>query len=240
MLPLVLSACAIEGDFGRPEPTILDRVANEYLSSGTALLGTRGGSGVTDDEMAMREAGHRLASPLIPSPRGAGGPYGGPGPVDPLAVLEGELKRDHQALTQFGTAARRVLFIDSRRMQAVYEKDPNLLVEDKRSARERMRENFSFIELTFEDLGGRLNAYYYAIDEIRSGAPGAVAVQLEGSLNHLRDRSSSLEYELTRYFGAAVARGDYQPPRFASKERPRYGPVGPYQRSGRPMPSKFK
>ena len=125
-------------------------------------------------------------------------------------------------------------------MQAVYENDPNLLVEDKRSSRERMRENFSFIESTFEDLGRRLKAYYYAIDEIRSTAPDAFTVELEGSLNHLRDRTASLEYELTRYFGVAVARGEYQPPRFASRERLRLGPPVPYRRSDQPAPYSFK
>ncbi|GBE42349.1 MAG TPA: hypothetical protein ENH05_05850 [Rhizobiales bacterium] len=252
LLPLVLSACAIEGDFGRPQPTIFDRVADEFLSSKTTLLGSRGGSGVTDDEMAMREAGYRLSSPLNPSPQGAAGPYGGSGyggygarpgsgPVGhPLAAIEGELKRDHQMLTQFGIASRRVLVTDSRRMQAVYENDPNLLVEDKRSSRDRMRENFSFIESTFEDFGRRLKAYYYAIDEVRTNAPDAFTVELEGSLSHLRDRSASLEYELTRYFGVAVARGEYQPPRFASRERPRYGPPVPYRRSDQPVPYSFK
>lgn len=252
LAPLVLSACAIEGDFGRPQPTIFDRIADEFLSSETTLLGSRGGSGVTDDEMAMRETGHRLSSPLIPSPQGAVGRYGssgyggydarpGPGPIGhPLAAIGEELKRDHQTLTQFGTASRRVLVTDSRRMQAVYEHDPNLLVEDKRSSRERMRENFSFVESTFEDFGRRMQAFYYAIDEIRTNAPAALTVELEGSLTHLRDRSASLEYELTHYFGAVVSRGEYQPPRFASRERAPYGPSVPYRRSDQRESYSFK
>ncbi len=235
LLPLLLSACAIEGDFGRPQPTIFDRVADEFLSSEATLLGSRGGSGVTDDEMAMREAGFRLSSPFGPPAQGVAGPYGGTGPIGlPLVAIEGELKRDHQILTQFGIASRRVLVTDARRMQAVYENDPNLLVEDKRSARERMRENISFIESTFEDFGRRQKAFFYAIDEIRTTAPDAYTLELEGSLNHLRDRSASLEYELNYYFGAAVARGEYRPPRFASRERSRYGTPVPYRRSDQP------
>lgn len=252
LLPLALNACAMEGDFGRPRPTIFDRVADELLPSATTLLGSRGGSGVTDDEMAMREAGHRLSSPLNPSPQGTFGPYGSSGyggyntrpaarqPGHPLAAIEDELKGDHRALTRFGTASRRVLVTDSRRMQAVFEHDPILLVEDKRSSRERMKENFSFIESTFADFGRRLQAFYYAIDEKRANAPDTFTIELEGSLNHLRDRTASLEYELTHYFGAAVARGEYQPPRFASRERPRFEPPATYQRSVQPAPYDFK
>lgn len=227
ILPSLLSACALEGDFGRPKASIFDRMADELLPSETTLLGSRGGSGVTDDEMAMREAGHRLSSPLAPPPHPAAGPsggYGGPRShyyklPNPLAAIEESLQLDHQALTHFGQAARRVLLTDSRRMQAVFDHDPVLLVEDKRSARKRMKENYTFIEQTFQDFGRRFQAYYYALDEIKISKPNLVTAELDGSLKHLRERTASLKYELTRYFGAAVARrGDYRPPRFASRE----------------------
>ena len=57
LLSFLLSACALEGDFGRPKASIFDRIADELLPNETTLLGSRGGSGVTNDEMAMREAG---------------------------------------------------------------------------------------------------------------------------------------------------------------------------------------
>jgi hypothetical protein len=183
----------------------------------------------------MREAGHRLASPLNPVPPASGLPpgsrYGGYGdwkdperPAGALAIIAQELDTDHQALTNFGQAARRVLTTDSRRMQAVYDHDPYVLVQDKRSARERMRENLAFIESVFADFGYRLQAYHYAIAESRTNEPDAIVVDLESSLGHLRDRAASLEYELTHFFGAAVARGDYRPPRFASRGSGTYGP----------------
>ena len=239
MLSLLLSACAIEGDFGRPKATIFDRIADELLPSETTLLGSRGGSGVTNDEMVMREAGHRLSSPLMPAQSPAAGPSGGYGGArshyynvpNPLARIEENLQIDHQALTHFGRAARRVLLTDSRRMQAVYDHDPNILIEDKRSARERMKENYVFIEQIFDDLGRRFQAYNYELDELKISKPEMVTVVMDGSLNHLRDRAASLKYELTRYFGKAVARtGDYRPPRFASREmnKPNYRPPQPY------------
>ena len=175
----------------------------------------------------MRESGYRLASPLAPPPPPAAGPRGGYGgqrsnyyrPPNPLTSIDENLQTDHQVLTQFGQAARRVLLTDSRRMQAVYDKDPNILVEDKRSARARMKENYTFIEQTFQDLGRRVQDYAYALDEIKKTRPGLNTVNLDSSLSHLRDRTASLQYELTRYFGSAVARrGDYRPPRFASRE----------------------
>lgn len=230
-LAQLLTACAIEGDFGRPRATIFDRVATEFLASDATLLGTRGGSGVTDEEAAMREAGHRLATPLNPTPPASSipprtryGGYGGWKDADrhegAVAFLASELDADHQALTNFGQAARRVLITDSRRMQAVHENDPYVLVEDKTSARERMRENLAFIESVFTDFGYRLQAYHYAIAEGSANEPEAVVVDLDSSLRHLRDRTASLEYELTHYFGSAVARGDYRPPRFASRTTP--------------------
>lgn len=233
-LSFLLSACALEGDFGRPRASIFDRMADELLPSETTLLGSRGGSGVTNDEMAMREAGYRLSSPLTPLQSPSAGPGGGFGgsrsnyynAPSPLAVIDEELQIDHQVLTHFGQAARRVLITDSRRMQAVYDKDPMILVEDKRSARERMKENYVFIEQTFQDLGRRVQTYRYALDELRNTKPELVTVELDGSLNHLHERMTSLNYELTRYFGTAVSRrGDYVPPRFASREmnKPDYG-----------------
>lgn len=227
LLTFLLSACALEGDFGRPKASIFDRIADELLPSETTLLGSRGGSGVTNDEMAMREAGHRLSSPLAPPQTPAAGPSGGYGGArshyykrpNPLAGIEENLQIDHQVLTHFGQAARRVLITDSRRMQAIYDHDPNILVEDKRSARTRMKENYTFIEQTFGDLERRIRTYKYALDEIKISKPNLTTVEMDGSLNHLHDRTAALKYELTRYFGTAVARrGDYRPPRFASRE----------------------
>lgn len=241
LLPLVLSACAIEGDFGRPKPTFIDRIADELLPIETTLLGGGGESGVTEDEIAMREAGHRLSSPLISVAQGVAGPYGTSGLIGhPLAALQDELNMDHQALTQFGIASRRVLAPDSGGTQPVFEFGLNRLVENGQPAREHLRENISFIETTLEGFRRRLQAFYYAIEKIRPNAPDAFTTELKGSLNHLRDRSVSLEYDLTKYIGTAVARGEYQPPRFAAGERPRYGVSVPYQRLPRPAPYAFK
>lgn len=252
ILPLILNACAIKGDFGRPQPTIFDRIANELLPSVTTLLESRGGSGVTDDEIAMREAGHRLSSPLIPAPYRARGAYGTSGygsygatPASyqnshPLSAIEAELKMDHQALTQFGNASRRVLITDSRRMQAVDEHDPSLLVNDKRSARERMKENLDFIKYTFENFDIRLRIFHSSINDARTSSPDVFTVELEGSLNHLRDRAASLKYELTHFFAAAAARGDYLPPRFAWKTQQHTGSRMPYPRQAPPQEYIYK
>ena len=133
ILPLILSACAFKGDFDRKRPTIIGRTAGKVLPRVTKLIGWRGGATVTDEEIAMREAGHRLSSPLIPVRNGASGPNGNSGygsygarPVTyhnshPLSAIEVELKMDHQALTQFGNASRQVLITVNRRMHAGYE-----------------------------------------------------------------------------------------------------------------------
>lgn len=259
-LSFLLSACAVEGDFGRYQPTILQQMTDRLLPSETTLLGSRGGSGVTNDEMAMREAGHRLASPLMPLPPPAAGARGGYGvsggnnysPSNPLAVIDESLQIDHQALTQFGLAARRVMFTDRRRMRAVYENDPIILVHDKQTAIVRRKENFAFIEQTFRDFDRRLQAYYYALDESKISQPYLVTVEMDGSLGHLRERTASLQYELTTFFGTAVARtGDYQHSRYASSKynAPNYGlrqqpypavPPRPSGPNGMPPNTSFK
>lgn len=241
ILPLILSACAIKGDFDRLRPTIIGRTADKVLPKVTKLFKRRGGAGVTDDEIAMREAGHRLSGPLNTARNGASGPNGNSGygsygirPVSyrnshPLSAIEIELEIDHQALTQFGNASRRVLITVSKRMQAVDENAPNLRVKDKRFARKRMRKNLDFIESTFKDFDGRLRGFHSLINEVRTNSPDVFTIELEGSLDRLRDRAASLKYELTQFFATASAQGEYQPPRYAWNVQPRTGPRMPYR-----------
>ena len=223
MLALLLNACALEGDFGRPQPTFFQKVADRYVASDATLLGTRGGSGVTDDEVAMRNAGNLLSSPLrLPEPTMAsrGWKDSGYGTDLPPAnaglrmqAMEEQLAADHQALTEFGRAAQRVLMTDARRMQAVYDHNPYLLVQDRRSARERMRENYDYVIAVLNDFARRLQAYHQAIADFQVASPNVPVVDARNSLYHLRDRAASLEYELKNLHEVTLARGIYRPHR---------------------------
>ncbi|MDA7947692.1 MAG: hypothetical protein MPJ78_09470 [Hyphomicrobiaceae bacterium] len=245
-LAALLSACAMEGDFGRPQPTFFKKFTDQYIASDTTLLGTRGGSGVTDDEMAMRNAGNLLSSPLIlPEPTMASRGWKDSGygtdlpPASPelrLEAIDRQLRADHQALTDFGESSRRVLITDSRRMQAVYDHNPYLLEQDRQTARARMRENYDYVIATLKEFATRLQAYHQALQELQDTSPNVPVVEAENTLYHLRDRASSLEYELQNLHGVTLARGQYRPHRpprrwDAGYERNRLDPtVGDFER----------
>lgn len=217
-LALILPACAMEGDFGRPRNYSvlgfpLD--ATYWMSDSTHGLSQMAAPttfSLTADEIELRETAYRLrVQPhnLIPlklsySPQTS---YAGDlnrqqykhGPAR-MAAIDGELRADHQSLTLFAAAARRVLAADQERMYALTQSREFLSRGDKRNARNRMRRNFAFIEGTFTDMARRISAYQYALDRTRIETPVASTGAVEGSLNHLRDRSASLQYELSQLY----------------------------------------
>ena len=103
-------------------------------------------------------------------------------------------------------------------MDAVLKRDPGLRAQHKRATRIHMQENYDYIESVFEDSSGRLKAYHYAIEDLRAAAPNVVVSEARASLDHLRDRTASLNYELSRFYAAALARSDAQPIRPESRE----------------------
>jgi hypothetical protein len=126
-------------------------------------------------------------------------------------LLDHELRTDHEALSRFGDAARRVLMADRERLFALGDNRAFLTLRDQRAARNRLRKNFATIEGTFIDLERRIASYDHAIDRTRIETPGVSLADVEGSLNHLRDRAASLHYELSQAY--QVAEGHAQQPR---------------------------
>jgi hypothetical protein len=204
----------MEGDFGRPKTyTLLGYPldATYWASDAAHISGPRRYS-LTPDEIGMRDAAYRLriqTHNLTPvklayAPESA---YAGQltyeqrtyGPAR-VTLFDQELRNDHDALTRFGAAARRVLVADRDRMNALLENDAFLSKGGKRHARNRMRSNFAFIEGTFIDLQRRIAAYQVAFDRTRVETPGVSLAAAEGALNHLRDRASALHYELSQAY----------------------------------------
>jgi len=219
---LFLQACAMEGDFGRPRNfSILGFPldAAYWTSDSTHRLSRFSGARkhtLTADEIELRDTAYRLrVQPhnLIPiklsySPQTA---YAGDlarqhykyAPAR-MAAIDAEIQADHQSLTLFAAAARRVLAADRARLQALSENRPYLTTGDARKARNRIRSNFAFIEGTFADIEKRISAYQYAIDRTRIETPGANPAAVEAALNHLRDRAAALHYELSRLYDVAA------------------------------------
>ena len=241
LLSQLLSACAFEGDFGRPHPTVFTKLTDEFMLNVDILSRGQVQTQFNRDEIVMREAGERMIRPLHFAARPTNISYdsklGGYGsghwidtPENPIAFLAFQLNSDHQALTMFGEAARRVLASDSRRIDSVLKRDPGLRAQEKRATRIHMQENYEYIESVFEESAGRLKAYHYAIEDLRASAPHVVVSEARGSLHHLRDRIASLNYELSNFFRAALARSDSIPirpdPRVYAGDNPGmpYGP----------------
>lgn len=242
LVATLLPACAMEGDFGRPQTYSLLGFPLDaaYWSSLPRPFAHRSDFALTVDESEMRETAYRLRvqphnlrpMKLAYAPEAA---YAGHltrngykyGPAR-LAGIDQQLEADHQSLTLFADAARRVVTADLERMRALVENDPYLRVADKRNARNRMRGNFAFIEGTFADLEKRISVYDYAIDRTRVETPGVSVFAVEGSLNHLRDRAASLRYELTQAYRYAEGNPGYPEARYhRTPGRRRPVPVAP-------------
>jgi hypothetical protein len=186
---LLLPGCAREGDFGRPETyTFLGHPLDAaYWTSGLKKGSKSTKFGQTPAETEMRETAYRLRvqigslkpMKLSLSPETAYAErltyeqhtYG----PSRAALMEQELEADHQALSRFADAARRVLAADRQRMFALLSSQDYLSKADNRSARNRMRKNYAFIEGTFVDLDKRIAAYDHAIDRTRIETPGVLS-----------------------------------------------------------------
>ncbi len=227
LLTLLLSACATEGDFGRTRPTAFTKATDEVLLNTNIMTRGLTWPEFTRDENVLREAGHRLGRPLGPNPQGEirpskisfdaqmngyGTGYRARNTESPLLLIDREIDSDHQALTQFGHYGHRVLVNDSQRLDTLMKRDRGLRAKERDQARARLQENFDYIQTVFEDFGRRLQAYHYAIEEVRVHEPEVVVVEVRGSLDHLRDRAGSIKYELEHFFHAAMARSDARPP----------------------------
>lgn len=232
ILALLVSACAVEGDFGRPRPTAFTKLTDTFLLNADIVTRGLNRPELDRDEIILREAGHALIAPLNLAPQMLDIPlrsseesynrrYDQSRPFVLPEAIARELDKDHHALTRFGEAARRVLQTYSQRMDSLLRYDPVLKAKKRQEARTRMQENFDYIDSVFTDFGHRLQAYHYAIGDLRTNEDDPFTAELESSLAHLRDRTAALEYELTHYFGAALARAEFQPPKYASQWDPR-------------------
>lgn len=217
ILVFVLGACSMEGDLGRPKPRLLSGgYAEKHWSTDYPPVQRRSAFSLTPDEAEMRETAFRLRTLAFKhKPIGiAHAPetsyanylttYGHIFGPSRMAKIDHDLHADHQSLTLFGQAARRVLDADRHRLGAMFEVDPYVSYLDRQNARSRMEENHAFIEGTFQDLESKVVAYKYAIDRARIETPGVTPAAVDASLNHLRDRMASLHYELAQAYELAL------------------------------------
>ena len=205
---------------------------------------------LTAEEIQLREAAYRLRvqvqnhMPIGSSPNAEvayaehltrQGYLHGP---SRLAKIELEVQADHDALTKFAHAARIVLGADRVRMRAALDERTSLTGHDKHDAHARVGENMLVVRRTFADIERRIAAYAYAIDRTRIETPVLAVGPLNNALNHLRDRTASLRYELIESHQAVQRMAGYGSKARAGKTgRAAPGPVDirpPQRRSGQP------
>lgn len=243
---IALPSCAMQGDFGRAKTyTLLGYPLDAAYWASSATHVTRPSKyALTPEEKALREASYRFRiqihnlTPVKVAYRPENAYAGhltaekhsyGPSRV---SLIDHELRSDHQALNVFADAARRVLYADQQRMHAILETQSYLTLGDRRQARRRMRENYAVIEGTFIDLEQRIAAYDQAIDKTRLETPNVSVAELEGGLNHLRDRIASLHYELQQSYQA----GDNYAHRRRYDENPFKRPLRRGRQADEPLP----
>ena len=218
----MLAACAVEGDFGRIQPTFFSKTADQFLLNADIM--TRGLDRPELDryEIVLRETGSVLSAPLEFRRQRLDIPLRHPLPPDdvqyerdllavPPDAIGGALDRDHQMLTRFGEAARRVIDTYSQQMERILKYDPDLRYQKRDEARARLQENLGYIDTVFSAPGHKLQEYHFALGELRYRDDTAYSAELEASLSHLRDRTAALEYELKHHFGAVLARSERHP-----------------------------
>lgn len=263
----------MEGDFGRPKRSaVLASIAEPvWLGSTPSWSNDEGFSEtesdvgpektgsvlpLTAEEIQLREAAYRLRVQVQDfMPIGASGDtevayaehltrqgyLHGP---SRLAKIEHEIHTDHEALTKFAQAARIVLGADRVRMGAAFDRRTSLTGQDKHDARARVGENMLVVRRTFADIERRIAAYAYAVDRTRIETPVLAIGHVKSALDHLRDRTASLQYELIEAHRAAHRIAGYGPkPRPATSYKDVRGPVDirpPRRRSGRPAAKPIK
>src|SRR5680860_489085 len=108
----LLSACAVEGDFGRIQPTVFSKISDQVLLNADIMTRGLNRPELNRDEIVLRETGHILTRPLelapqmtdIPPqlPEEMRGRYEREVIVPPPGVITRSLDKDHQVLTRFG------------------------------------------------------------------------------------------------------------------------------------------
>lgn len=213
---LIVTACSVEGDLGRPKQThFIDKVINTVHPRDGQYPGRGSSFDLTADEVQLRQAAYRLRvqphnfMPIRGMPnaetaysshlRSADYVYG----PSRLSQINQDILADHGALTTFGQAGRRVAAADRARAMALGGGSLHYTASDIRNTRRRMEENHGFIRGTFDDLDRRLTAYDAAIDRTRIETPAVSPMVVRNTLDHLRERATALRYELTQAYGIA-------------------------------------
>lgn len=233
-----LTACAQEGDFGRPKAGAWNSFVE---ATGTLAARERGGpasaSPLTDDEQALRDRAWRFLMPALP--RGAfldalanltRARVLPPSfrPADPAAYhdaltdvdarspvpryrrLAGDAVADARLIPPFAALATQVSDADAQRLRSL--PFAHTLDDwDVRQAAMRVAENRCLVAWVRLEAGLRLGRYRYALEHLFAETPGSEAVAAERALALLAARLRLLDTLLPPDAAARCGLGEESP-----------------------------
>jgi hypothetical protein len=213
-LPLLLCACAANGDFGRLKPSLVSDDMHDWLGRDAARE-----AGVplsryplTDDERLLRDLAYPLIEPpferhrwyAIVNEYGVSHAFGWPtfeveaysrrlmamqyrSATARYSQLNTDIRNDVTRIPDFFASARRVLDLDRKRGQSLAYVS-GLKAKEEANATTRIAENELVIGWAQRALVERSEAYCFALQRLVIATPAPMAVEVERSLTLLNTR----------------------------------------------------
>lgn len=219
---ITLSACAAEGDFGRPKSSVwFDKLQYNVSEMTKYSRGEYSDFPLTPDEIDLREVSYHYGRMLPKAvlldmddafkyPEGAkkGSPISvstyadhitiakhGFGPAR-LGEISSRINDDLTWLKKFEVLAPRVFEADRIRYQQLNARKIVYTKLDRRNTLSRMKENREIIKGVFRNMASRFTSYDYALERARIETPTADIRTSEVRLGLLRERVAQLGAKL--------------------------------------------
>jgi len=213
-LPLLLGACAANGDFGRLKPGLVADDIHGWVGRDAARAAAVAPSQypLTDEERTLRDLGYPLIEPPFDRARwysivneyGVSHYFGWPEfRVEEYSVklmnghyrsatarysqLNTDIRNDVVRIPDFFMTARRVLDLDRKRTES-YRFVAGMTPAEAGNANARVAENTLVIGWVQHSLVQRSEAYCFALQRLVIATPAPMAVEVERSLTLLNTR----------------------------------------------------
>jgi len=228
-LPLLLGACAANGDFGRLKPDLVSDDIHAWVGRDAAREAGVPVSKLplTDEERTLRDLAYPLIEPPFDRARwyaivneyGVSHYYGWPEfKVEGYSArlmgeayrsasarydrLNTDIRNDVERVPEFFATARTVLDLDGKRRQS-FAYVSRLARAEKSNATARIAENELVIGWVQRAVAERSQAYCFALQRLVIATPNPMAVEVERSLILLNTRIAENHVLAGRRFGPA-------------------------------------
>jgi hypothetical protein len=230
-LPLLLGACAANGDFGRLKPGLVADDIHGWVGRDAAreIGAPVSRYPLTDEERLMRDLAYPLIEPPFDRARwyaivneyGVSHHYGWPefaveeysvrlmdrhyrSATARYAQLNTDIRNDVIRIPEFFATAHRVLDLDAERAQSFHYVS-GLTPGEAGNATARIAENQLVVGWVQRALVERSEAYCFALQRLVIATPAPMAVEVERSLTLLNTRIAENRLIATAQFAAAPA-----------------------------------